>query len=148
MTNREKLEKLRQLFKGEGDYNPILEQMFGNAYLDHRDDSNEGIPLGLTKVAEESGLGVANISGLLKRGIEQTPRIPCLQNQYLLARYLTSMMREIGEGVDFSDFWAIEKHMDGCSNRTCRELYDITVQDKWLSPKSLEKLYGEIVTCW
>lgn len=116
---------LRDVFGQEGDCNQHLADLFGSAYLDHPDDTDEKIP------AELQGLSSYNISGVVDRMIESTEPITCQRNQTLLRDYL------IHGSITLEESFSTTIHSEACSDRICRALQRITVLDKYYNLSDL-----------
>lgn len=127
--------QIRNLFGKEGDFNQGLANLFGDEYLDHPDDTQEGIPSEFVNAFDP--LVVSNVTNLAKRAIEAAPEIDCQTHQQLLQSVLK------GGPLSFSDFVSTQNHSRECFNRHCIRLSEIAVMDKYYSDKELLKMAQE-----
>lgn len=140
-------ERLRRLFGEFGDANEGLEKMFGSAYLDCRDDSNEGIPEDFRQFSESSGIQVCKISGLIERVMETAPEITCAENQAIFLKYLKGSIKGNPDST-FEDIWAATKHSGRCSNNRCVRINNIIILEKRLPSEQIKADYGEEIKSW
>lgn len=113
-------EKLRKLFGGEGDVSKGLAGLFGSAYLDHPDDTQD-----VSLEFNIPGFEVRDARSLIQRKIDETPRISCERNHELLTNHLEFMksMGKRGREMDMEDGWQITIHSMNCPNSVCHELH-------------------------
>lgn len=136
-----KKEQLRQLLGQLGDVNQNLERMFGRAYMDSPDKSQDIPP-------ELQGLDVYDVGGLVARAVESAAKINCQVNQSLIVKSLKEYIEGEDVSVSHEEWWQVVKHMDTCYRGPCRDLYGIACQDKWLTPKAMDETYGEKIKKW
>jgi len=133
--------------------NPVdkeLEAMFGDAYLDSPDLSQEDIPQGLKEIVDGLGLKYANISSdLIGKAIERAPDWNCQEAQEKMLLYLKEYVsREPKPTVGWLDGWGWIKHREGCGNPACAELEIILHLDKYLTPEEMKIEYEEFMAKW
>lgn len=140
-------EKLRQSFGKFGDRKEFLERMFGSAYLDYRDDSQDNIPSNLQEFAESRGYEVANVGPLVGRAIEQAQEISCEENQTILLKHLKGY---IGGDPDttFEEITSTAKHKQTCTNGKCRRIDFIATLDNQLTPEEMKASFGKEIETW
>lgn len=138
MTDKE---TLRKLFGEMGDVDPFLEAIFGNAYLDHPDDSTN-VPDDMKALAKGTGTKVFYFNELVKRALETAQVIDCHTNQGLLLKYLDSYINDT-PGIGFDEHWQIDHHMETCGDEICYALNRISIWDKYLDSKEMKRDYGK-----
>lgn len=129
-------ETLRKALGESGDYSEELHNMFGEAYDDGPDDTQE-VPSDLEEAAEVCGARIFNITELYKRFNELTPKISCQENQEILRRQIT------GRGASFLEVHATTLHHETCEDKVCTGLNKIAVQDIYYTPAQLTKMARE-----
>lgn len=140
LTPQMDAERLRSLFGKFGDRREFLEWMYGPAYLDHRDDTNEGIYPDLEEVFSEGN--VANVRPLIGRAIELIPEVTCEENQSILLRYLRGFIR--GDiDTTFEEIFSTWKHRQSCTNNKCTRLDHIVTLDRHFTPEEMKVTFGK-----
>lgn len=147
MTEKDFLKEM-----GFGELNPFdkaLETMFGDAYLDSPDLSQEDIPQGLKEIATNMGREVANISHLIDGAIEKASLWSCEEAQKrMILRLEEYVTREPNPTIGWLDLWAWIKHREHCASHVCAELDFILRMDKYLTPEEMKPDYEESMKKW
>lgn len=140
-------ERLKELFGKFGDRKRLLEKMFGDAFLDHVDESGVVLDSDLKDILESKDMKVAYVNHLVERSVETARILSCDENQKIIINHLRKFIK--GEpGMDFEDGWAVRKHMESCSDRKCEELDTISLMDKRLTPEQMRVSFGKIISNW
>ena len=127
-------ESIRKLLGQTGDVKPQLVEMFGGAYLDHRED-HDNVPDELLAFAE--GLAISDgsesevfkVNGLIERAIARDEVVVCQDSQRLMIEHLDSLTSGTLD-ISFDDAWKVLKHMYTCSDPICHKLFDVFKMDK------------------
>ena len=142
-------EKLRKAFGKSGDVNPELAEMFGQAYLDHPEDtSGARIMPELEKVSEKTGGQFHEVSKLLERALEVAPTISCEEHQETLLRHLKDYLGLEDSPISHEEGFATTKHASACPNQKCRKLNTISTWDSVLTPNQMREAHGEEIVNW
>lgn len=113
-------DKLRHVFGQAGDVNEFLADLFGEAYLDHPDDTFR-----LPKESVPEGFEITDISEVVRRKIENTERISCERNKELLTNQLEFLRTngQRGRIMDMNESWQAAYHSGSCPDASCEELF-------------------------
>ncbi len=137
--------ELQKLFGKFGDVDPTLEAMFGNAYLDHPDNSTN-VPEEMDALAEGMGTKVYYVNELVKRAIEEAKEIDCHTAQRLLLQFLDAYTGITDGGYpSMAEEWQISRHLRNCGNDICYRLNEISIWDKYLDGEQMEQQYGKVL---
>jgi len=134
--------EIRTAFGEFGDFNPNLEKMFGNAYLDYPDTSKNNLPEGLIN---ESNL--YNVGDLLERAIELSPNIDCKLAQNITLRFLKGYISD-EDSVTHEEWFTVVKHVGDCNQKACHDLYNIAIMDNLMTGQVMDKLFGDTIRNW
>lgn len=137
-------DEIKRLFAQEPSFDKKLEEMFGEAYLDHPDLSGQ-VPDTMREATELIGEEVHNISELVARALETATPINCNVNQQLLRQAVEGYIAGT-KTISWEETWAVRAHMRNCGNQFCHKLDRIATLDNRVTPEQMEILYEEIKT--
>ncbi|MBI4157384.1 hypothetical protein HY502_00875 [Candidatus Woesebacteria bacterium] len=145
----ERKKKFREVFGKTGDVSPELTEIFGDAYLNYPDDTGgEKITPELKELSTETGGQFHEISELLKRVEEITPKISCKEHQEILLRHLKDYMGIQDSPISHQEGFATSKHATSCRNQKCQKINTISTWDNILAPERMREFHGEEIMSW